>query len=425
MNDIASAHITHPVSHMSANNEYLSEFRPRFRQPAAGDLCTKVPCMTTDETNEKVLDVFSRHRDLISLPVVEGSRPIGLINRNIFLSQMSKPYRFELYGRKSCIAFMDKEPLIVDASMDIEALTSKAISYGEKALSDGFIITRDEKFVGIGGGLQLMRVVADMQETRNRQIMHSIEYASVIQQSALRSSREALARACPDANLVWEPRDVVGGDFYQFSIDNNGWFATVADCTGHGVPGAFMTLIASTSLNQAIERHGARDPAQLLGSVNRSIQHMLGQIDKQGDTPGSDDGMDAACFWFEPESGRLVFAGARLALFALRPGAEEVEVIEGQRKGVGYVDTEFDFTWRNQELVLPRGSLVFITTDGLIDQVGSPRAIAFGKRRLRELLLAQRERTSAEVNQAVLDALRVWQGEHHRRDDLTLFCFRT
>jgi len=381
--------------------------------------------MTADETNEKVLDVFSRHRDLISLPVLEGDLPIGLINRNIFLSQMSKPYRMELYGRKSCIAFMDKEPLVVDASMDIEALTLKAVSFGEKALSDGFIITRGEKFVGIGGGLQLMRVVADMQQSRNRQIMHSIEYASVIQQSTLRSSLDALARACPDADLVWEPRDIVGGDFYQFSTDTNGWFATVADCTGHGVPGAFMTLIASTSLNQAIERHGARDPARLLGSVNGSIKQMLGQIDKQGEALGSDDGMDAACFWFEPESGRLLFAGARLALFVLRPGADEVEVIEGQRKGVGYVDTDFDFAWKNQELILPQGSLVFITTDGLIDQVGSPRAIAFGKRRVRELLLAQRERSSAQVNRAVLDALRDWQGEHHRRDDLTLFCFRT
>jgi len=410
---------------MSENNEYLSEYRPRFRQPAAGDLCTKVPCMTTDETNEKVLDVFSRHRDLISLPVVEGAHPIGLINRNIFLSQMSKPYRMELYGRKSCIAFMDKEPLIVDASMDIETLTLKAVSFGDKALSDGFIITRGEKFVGVGGGLELMRVVADMQESRNRQIMHSIEYASVIQQSTLRSSREALARACPDADLVWEPRDVVGGDFYQFSVDTDGWFATVADCTGHGVPGAFMTLIASTSLNQAIDRHGARDPAQLLGSVNRSIKQMLGQVEKQGDTLGSNDGMDAACFWFEPQRGRLLFAGARLALFVLRPGADEVEMIEGQRKGVGYIDTELDFTWRNQELVLPQGSLVFVTTDGLIDQVGSSRAIAFGKRRLRELLLGQRDRTSAEVNRVVLDALRAWQGEHHRRDDLTLFSFRT
>jgi serine phosphatase RsbU (regulator of sigma subunit) len=225
--------------------------------------------------------------------------------------------------------------------------------------------------------------------------------------------------------LVWEPRDVVGGDFYQFSVDTQGWFATVADCTGHGVPGAFMTLIASTSLSQAIERHDARDPARLLCSVNRSIKQMLGQIDKQGDTPSSDDGMDAACFWFEPERGRLLFAGARLALFVLRPDADEVEVVEGQRKGVGYVDTEFDFTWHNQELVLPPGSLVFITTDGLIDQVGSPRAIAFGKRRVRELLLGQRGRTSAEVNLAVLDALRAWQGEHHRRDDLTLFSFRT
>lgn len=410
---------------MSKNHEYLSEFRPRFRQPCAEDLCVKVPCMTADETNEKVLDVFGRHRDLISLPVLEGSLPIGLINRDIFLSQMSKPYRMELYGRKSCIAFMDKEPLVVDASMDIEALTLKAVSIGEKALSDGFIITKEDAFIGVGGGLQLMRVVADMQEARNRQIMHSIEYASVIQQSTLRSSREALARACPDADLVWEPRDVVGGDFYQFSVDPQGWFATVADCTGHGVPGAFMTLIASTSLSQAIERHGAHDPARLLGSVNRSIKQMLGQIDKQGDTPGSDDGMDAACFWFEPENGRLLFAGARLALFVLRPGADEVEVVEGQRKGVGYVDTEFDFTWRNQELVLPPGSLVFITTDGLIDQVGSPRAIAFGKRRVRELLLGQRGRPSAEVNLAVLEALRVWQGEHHRRDDLTLFSFRT
>ena len=134
-------------------------------------------------------------------------------------------------------------------------------------LTDGFIITRGGLFAGVGHGLQLMRAVADMQVARNRQIMHSIEYASVIQQSLLRSSREALARACPGADLVWEPRDVVGGDFYQFSQDGDGWFATVADCTGHGVPGAFMTLIATSSLGQAIKEHGPRDPAALLPSA--------------------------------------------------------------------------------------------------------------------------------------------------------------
>src|SRR3989344_1218491 len=80
-------------------------FRPRFRQPSAADLCIEVPCMTTDQTNDKVMEVFNRHRDLVSLPVVEGNQPIGLINRSIFLSQMSKQFRQELYGRKSCIAF--------------------------------------------------------------------------------------------------------------------------------------------------------------------------------------------------------------------------------------------------------------------------------------------------------------------------------
>lgn len=242
---------------MDESRAYLSDSRPRFRPPSAADLCTPVPCMTADETNEKVLEVFTRHRDLASLPVVEGDRPIGLINRSIFLSQFSKPFRMELYGKKSCIAFMDKEPLVVDASTDIDTLTVKTVEYGEKALTDGFIITRGGLFAGVGHGLQLMRAVADMQVARNRQIMHSIEYASVIQQSLLRSSREALARACPGADLVWEPRDVVGGDFYQFSQDGDGWFATVADCTGHGVPGAFMTLIATSSLGQAI-RNTAR-----------------------------------------------------------------------------------------------------------------------------------------------------------------------
>ncbi|WP_311222248.1 MULTISPECIES: SpoIIE family protein phosphatase [unclassified Acidovorax] len=410
---------------MHDTTEYLSDFRPRYRQPSAADLCTGVPCLTTDDTNEKVLEVFSRHRDLVSLPVVEGRQPIGLINRNIFLSQMSKQFRHELYGRKSCIAFMDKEPLIVDAGLDIEALTFKTVEYGEKALSDGFIITRDGDFAGVSNGLQLMRVVADMQASRNRQVMHSIEYASVIQRSTLRSSLDTLARACPGAHLVWQPRDIVGGDFYQFSTDAGGWFAAVADCTGHGVPGAFMTLIASTSLNQAIEQGGPRDPARLLGHVNRSIKQMLGQMDGQDGTPGSDDGMDAACFWFEPANGRLVFAGARLSMFLLRPGAADVEVLEGQRKGVGYVDSEFDYAWRNQEAVLEAGTLVFVSTDGLIDQIGGPRGIALGKRRVRELLLEHRAKPAHDIDGAVLEALRVWQGEHHRRDDVTFLCFRT
>lgn len=404
--------------------EYLRDYRPRFRQPSAADLCVEVPSMTAEETNEKVMETFSRYRDLVSLPVVQAGQPIGLINRNIFMSQMSKPFRQEIYGRKSCIAFMDKEPLVVDGAMSIEDLTFKAVEYGEKALADGFIVTHDGAFKGVGHGLPLMRAVADIQAARNRQIMHSIEYASVIQRSMLRASREALGQAGAEADLVWEPRDVVGGDFYHFAASDDGWFATVADCTGHGVPGAFMTLIASITLGKAIEQHGPRDPARLLGSVNQSIKQMLRQMEAGDETPGSDDGMDAACFWFETASRTLTFAGAKTALFVLAPDAAEVQMVDGDRKGVGYVDSGFDFAWRNQRVVLAPGSLVFVTTDGLIDQVGGAKAIAFGKRRLRELLVAHRVLAPAALNRVLQRELQAWQGEHHRRDDLTFFCFR-
>lgn len=251
----------------------------QFRRPGvtasprcAGDLCQEFPAVDAADSNSLAMEIFYARRDMGSLAVVEGDRPIGLINRDIFLSQMSKPFHRELYDKKSCIAFMDKEPLIVDADMSIEALTFKTVEAGNKALSDGFIVTRQGRFVGLASGFQLLGAVAEVQAEKNRQIMQSIEYASVIQQAMLRASRDALSSMLADAALVWEPRDVVGGDFYHFASFPDGWFCAVADCTGHGVPGAFMTLLASASLSQALERIGPRDPAALLAAVNRNVK---------------------------------------------------------------------------------------------------------------------------------------------------------
>jgi serine phosphatase RsbU (regulator of sigma subunit) len=150
-------------------------------------------------------------------------------------------------------------------------------------------------------------------------MMQSIEYASVIQRAMLRASREALTSTLDDASLLWEPRDVVGGDFYHFCAYPDGWFGAIADCTGHGVPGAFMTLIASSSLTQALNQLGPRDPARLLSAVNRSVKELLGQVDGLDGTPESDDGLDAAFFWFENATQILNFAGARMALHVLQP----------------------------------------------------------------------------------------------------------
>ncbi len=396
---------------------------PRFRLSVAADLCVESISVLSDSSNFAVLELFTERRDLMSLPVIEAGRPIGLISRNIFMSQMSKPFYHELYGKKSCIAFMDKEPLIVDANMSIEALTFRAVESGEKALADGFIVTRDGTLAGVGFGLQLMNVVANMQAEKNRQIMHSIDYASVIQRSLLRPSDLALSEALDDAHLEWQPRDVVGGDFYHFARYQDGWFAAIADCTGHGVPGAFMTLISSSTLSQALQQHGPRKPARLLAEVNRGVKGMLGQVEGHASAE-SNDGLDAAFLWFDNASRQLSFAGARLALFQLDPDQQAVQTIDPERMGVGYIDTPMDYQWTNKIIAIAEGSLLFLTTDGLIDQIGGAKDIAYGKRRMRDVLLAQRTQCARHVAQAMLDDYQSWQGAQPRRDDLTFFCFR-
>ena len=395
---------------------------PRYRQSTAADLCRETVAVAADACNADVQALFTERRDLMSLPVLNGGRPIGLISRNIFMSQMSKPFYQELYGKKSCIAFMDKEPLIVEAGLSIEDLTFRAVASGEKALADGFIITSHGELAGVGFGLQLMNVVANMQAERNRQIMHSIEYASVIQRAVLKPSRDALARF-DDAHLVWQPRDLVGGDFYLVEQHQDGWFVALGDCTGHGVPGAFMTLIASQVLNQALLRVGPRDPGRLLQEVSGGVKALLGQTTEQRAVAESDDGLDATFLWFERATRTLHFAGARVALHLLAPG-QPLQLVEGERAGLGYVDTGLDQHWPTHVVDLAPGTLVFVTTDGLIDQIGGPKSIAFGKRRVRELLTTHADAAAPALASVLLDALAQWQGEQPRRDDLTFFCCR-
>jgi serine phosphatase RsbU (regulator of sigma subunit) len=405
---------------------------PRFRPATAADLCVATASVPADASNGDVLALFSERREMMTLPVVEEGRPIGLISRNIFMSQMSKPFYQELYGRKSCIAFMDKAPLVVEADLCIEALTFRAVESGEKALADGFIITRDGQLQGVGHGLQLMNVVANMQAERNRQIMHSIEYASVIQRAMLRASDDALAAALPDAALVWQPRDVVGGDFYHVARHDDGWCAVIADCTGHGVPGAFMTLIASSLLTRALQGRGPRDPAALLAELNRGVKDMLGQHAYGSQGSGghgsagsrSNDGLDAAALWFDSATRQLTYAGARLPLFVLAPGDTVFGILDADRTGIGYAETPPGHRWPVRTVHLPPGSLLFACTDGLFDQIGGAREISFGKRRVQQLLLEHRDRGAADLAALLADALARWQGGQPRRDDVTYLCCR-
>jgi len=394
-----------------------------------------VPSVTPAQTNKDVFALFDQSSAIVGLPVVENGQPIGLINRNIFTDSFARPFHREVYGSKSCIAFMDRQPLVVDGQTSLQELSFLALDHGGKTLADGFIITIDGRYAGMGTGQDMVRALSNLQAEKNRLVMESIGYASVIQRSFLRPSQQALRARLSDHFLVWEPRDVVGGDYFYFDACEEGFFAALFDCTGHGVPGAFMTLIMASFLENALNEGNRHDPGAVLAEVNHRVKTALGQIDQidhvHGETANeeigyrSDDGMDAAFCWFDSARRELTYAGAHSPLLLRQAGEIEVRLIEGDRLGVGYADTPMAQTWHNRTFTLDPGTTVYLCTDGILDQLGGPKRIAFGKKRLCQLLLEHGGKPMAEQKAIILDALAAYQNDEPRRDDVSMFGFRT
>jgi serine phosphatase RsbU (regulator of sigma subunit) len=397
----------------------------------AEELCKAQDPVSPETTSEELRLKFAESDAISTIAVVENGLPVGLVNRNIFMEQYARPYARDLFGRKSCIAFMDKTPLVVDSHTPIETLVRAAVDSGGKVLTDGYIVTKDGAYLGIGKGYDLMRAMSDIEAEKTRQLMASINYASLIQRSHLVESDDVLQNHVGDHGLMWMPRDVVGGDAYFFRKVTDGTFGCVFDCTGHGVPGAFMTLIVMSFLEQQIHsEHSGIQPGEIIGRLNTYLKKVLRQDDRgSSDAANADkisnDGLDAAMFVLSDDHATMRFASAKLSMLLVRAGAPEVEVIEGERIPVGYADTPTSTVWPTQQVELGRDCLVVIPTDGVVDQIGETRRIAHGKKRIVQFLEQHTGLSATQVIPAFEQAFTQWQGAQKRRDDVTLLAFRT
>jgi CBS domain-containing protein len=412
----------------------LSEIEAEY---IASSLLKMSPPVSPQQTNQEVSRLLEEHPNLVSIAVVENDKPIGMITRNIFMEGMAKPFYHDLFDRKSCIAFMDKEPLIVEQNMSIQELSFKVLDSGRKTLNDGFIITDEQdNYLGLGSGEDLVKVVSFLQAEKNRLVTESINYASIIQKSFLRASKENMNAVLQDYFMHWEPRDKVGGDYYLCKKFADGFFFALIDCTGHGVPGAFMTLIMASFLDHILLEDNRHDPAGALAIMNKKVKSALGQINEV-DTEGkdadnfsmaqsgqSDDGMDTVFCWVNTEDSMLTYAGAKTPLFYIGNASPEVQLLEPDRKGVGYIDTPMDYQWTNRQLTLTKGMCIYLTTDGLVDQIGGTKDIAFGKKRFSKLLHEIHHKPMPEQESIIMQTYYDYQGKQRRRDDVCLMGFR-
>ena len=251
----------------------------------------------------------------------------------------------------------------------------------------------------------------------NRQILSSVRYASRIQ-TAMLPARKSFETILNGHFLIWEPRDIVGGDFYWSHRSEAGDYVIVGDCTGHGVPGAFMTLITCGLLDRRL-RSGAPSPAEVLTGLHRDLSLLLGQDSAEGET---DDGLDAGVCFIPADRSAIIFSGAHFSL--LTATSEGVQETKGDRSGVGYRATARAATFTDQTLPLDPDATYYLATDGLTDQVGGPRGRGFGKRRTQALLSKIHKEAMASQERAFLAAIADYQGDERRRDDLTILGFR-
>jgi serine phosphatase RsbU (regulator of sigma subunit) len=263
-------------------------------------------------------------------------------------------------------------------------------------------------------------LVAEQRRTAaaSRQVMESIRYASRIQ-SAILPAPETLAAAVPEHFVIWEPRDIVGGDVYWCSPVEGGHVLLVGDCTGHGVPGAFMTLIATGVLDDVAREMPGSNPARMLARVHVRLRAVLGK--DRGPAGFADDGLEAGLCYIPFRRDLLVFAGAHLSLWRARDGA--VREIKGDRPMLGFQHDPDDIAFTNKPLDVRRGECFYLATDGLTDQIGGPRRRAFGKRRLAGFAETYHRRPMNQQGSILRSLFVDHQGDEVRRDDVAVLGF--
>ncbi|GEM_PF-2658165 len=248
-------------------------------------------------------------------------------------------------------------------------------------------------------------------EQKSNSINESITYASYIQQAYLSTDSE-ISSMLEDYFIFFQPRDVVSGDYYWFSHLDGKTFLVCADCTGHGVPGAFMSLIGMESLHYIINILGITEPDLILYQMNVYIREKL----KQDELPIR-DGMDMSITVLDKSKNLLEFAGAKRPLVYIQNN--ECFYIKGDKNPIGGLQTEERF-YTNHKIDISIPTSFYIFSDGYHDQAGGPYGKKFMSTAFRELLFSIAAKPMAEQKMIISDTMMKWmrQGNEDQRDDL-------
>ena len=265
---------------------------------------------------------------------------------------------------------------------------------------------------------------AEELEIKNVKIVGSINAASRIQ-SAMLPKVDRIKQTFPDSFVLFRPRDIVSGDFYWFSETAGRIFISAIDCTGHGVPGAFMSMLGDALLNQIVNIDEVTSPDRVLNRLHKGIRKALSQ-----ESTGNQDGMDMAFCMFDRQAGILEFAGAKNPLLYVQNG--EIHKVKGDKMPIGGVRSqEEERIFSRQVVKIDQPTYCYMFSDGYPDQFGGPHNRKFMSKNLRQLLLEIHQKPFDEQQQILEDRLDEWMAkredinvEYRQMDDILVMGFK-
>lgn len=269
----------------------------------------------------------------------------------------------------------------------------------------------------------------ELVEHKNKEILDSINYAKYIQ-NALLPSEKVISDLSLDCFILFKPKDIVSGDFYWIhnnpssSTNENEVYIAAVDCTGHGVPGALVSVVGNNGLNRCVKEFGIHDTGKILDKLSELVEETFEKSENE-----LKDGMDISLLRIKKNLSRnleegtieIQWSGANNPIWILRKNENEVtELVEvkADKQPVGKFDDRKPFT--TNHLTLQKGDKLYLFTDGYADQFGGPKGKKFKYRQLEELLLSTAEYTLPEQKQALEKAFGEWKGVHEQVDDVCI-----
>ena len=274
---------------------------------------------------------------------------------------------------------------------------------------------------------QKLETAYSIVEEKNKEILDSINYAKRIQNAILPPAK-IVKEYLPESFILYKPKDIVAGDFYWMHClsasreQKEGLILfAAADCTGHGVPGAMVSVVCNNGLNRSVREYGITDPGKILDKTREIV---IQEFEKSEEDVK--DGMDISfvSLYSNLQNGihTVKWAGANNPLWIIRKGALEVEEIKANKQAIGQIDHAEPFT--THELELQQGDTIYIFTDGFQDQFGGERGKKFKPANLRKLLLSITDKDMQEQRQLLDETFEAWRRDLEQVDDVCVIGVR-